>query len=168
MPESNWRQGISWSPCVSKSKNLAGVVSTNASLYQMNPPEIQNQKLVSKVSGALKNAQSQINRVDYQVAMRADILRCLLKSNVNPGSVSASAFAKTGERLNYSPAAIAEENGWVNFAAKNFSYSTPNIEFTFSNSPIKVASKTISCTKGKTTMKVKGVTPKCPKGYKKV
>ena len=167
MPESNWRQGISWSPCVSKSRKLAGVVSTNASLYQINPPEIQNQKLVSKVSGALKNAQSQINRVDYQVAMRADILRCLLKSNVNPGSVSASAFSKTGERLNYSPAAIAEENGWVNFAAKKFSYSTPNIEFTFSNSPIKVASQTISCTKGKTTVKVKGVTPKCPKGYSK-
>ena len=168
MPESNWRQGISWSPCVSKAKNLAGVVSTNASLYQMNPPEIQNQKLVSKVSGALKNAQSQINRVDYQVAMRADILRCLLKSNVTPSSVTASAFSKTGERLNYSEAAISEENGWVNFAAKKFSYSTPNIEFAFSNSPIKVVSKTISCSNGKKVVKVKGVTPKCPKGYKKV
>jgi hypothetical protein len=134
----------------------------------MNPPEIQNQKLVSKVSGALKNAQSQINKVDYQVAMRADILRCLLKSNVTPNSVTASAFSKTGERLNFSVAAISEGNGWVNFAAKKFSYSTPNIEFAFSNSPIKVVSKTISCSNGKKVVKVKGVTPKCPKGYKKV
>jgi hypothetical protein len=86
---------------------------------------------------------------------------------VTPSSVTASAFSKTGEKLNYSVAAISEENGWVNFAAKKFSYSTPNIEFAFSNSPIKVVSKTISCAKGKTTVKVKGVTPKCPKGYTK-
>ena len=94
-------------------------------------------------------------------------MRCLLKSNVTPSSVTASAFSKAGERLNYSEAAISEENGWVNFAAKKFSYSTPNIEFAFSNSPTKVVSKTISCAKGKTTVKVKGVTPKCPKGYTK-
>ena len=168
MPESAWRKGATWSPCVSNQKSLTGIVSTNASLYQLNPPQIVGQKLISKVSGALKNAQSQINRVDYQVAMRADALRCLLKMNVNPGGVKASASSSAGETLDYPSTNIVEQNGWVSFAAKKFSYSTPNIEFAFTTSVSKVASKTISCTKGKTTVKVKGVTPKCPKGYKKV
>lgn len=168
MPQSNWRKGITWSPCVSNQNNLTGIVSTNASLYQMSPPEIQNQKLVSRVSGALKNEQLQLNRVDYQVSMRADALRCLLKSKINPKSVSASTFSKSGERLNYPGMAISQENEWLNFSVKQFSYSTPNIEFSFITGPDKVSTKTISCIKGKTIIKVKGTSPKCPKGYKKV
>jgi hypothetical protein len=167
MPESAWRKGATWSPCVSNQKSLTGIVSTNASLYQMNPPEVQNQKMVSKVSGALKNAQSQINRVDYQVAMRADALRCLLKMNVNPGGVKARASSSAGETLDYPSTNIVEQNGWVNFAAKKFSYSTPNIEFAFTTSVSKVVSTTISCSNGKKVVKIKGITPKCPKGYTK-
>ena len=58
-------------------------------------------------------------------------------------------------------------DGWVNFAAKKFSYSTPNIEFAFTTSVPKVVSTTISCSNGKKFVKIKGITPKCPKGYSK-
>ena len=167
MPESAWRKGATWSPCISNQKSLTGIVSTNASLYQMNPPQIVGQKLITRVSGAHHNAKIEMNRVDYQVAMRADALRCLLKMKVNPGGVKASAFSSAGETLDYPSTNIVEQNGWVNFAAKKFSYSTPNIEFAFTTSVAKVASTTISCSNGKKVVKIKGVTPKCPKGYSK-
>jgi len=167
MPEAGWRKGVSWSPCVSNSKVLAGVVSTNASLYQMNPPELVDQKLVSRVEGAHHNSKHELNRVDYQVAMRGDVFRCLLKKNTNPTSVKATAFSSAGEVMMNPAVQMVEQNGWVNFAAKNFSYSTPNVEFVFSTPVVKTVSKTISCAKGKKIVKVKGVAPKCPKGYVK-
>ena len=113
------------------------------------------------------NAKIEMNRVDYQVAMRADALRCLLKMKVNPGGVKASAFSSAGETLDYPSTNIVEQNGWVNFVAKNFSYSTPNVEFVFSTPVVKTVSKTISCAKGKKIVKVKAAAPKCPKGYSK-
>ena len=168
MPQAHWRKGVSWSPCVSNSKVLAGVVSTNASLYQMNPPELVDQKLVSRVEGAHHNSKHELNKVDYQVAMRGDVLRCLLKKNTNPTSVKATAFSSAGEVMENPAVQMVEQNGWVNFAAKNFSYSTPNVEFVFSTPVVKTVSKTISCAKGKKIVKVKAAAPKCPKGYKKV
>jgi hypothetical protein len=134
----------------------------------MNPPELVDQKLVSRVEGAHHNSKHELNRVDYQVAMRGDVFRCLLKKNTNPTSVKATAFSSAGEVMENPAVQMMEQNGWVNFAAKNFSYSTPNVEFVFSTPVVKTVSKTISCAKGKKIVKVKAAAPKCPKGYKKV
>jgi hypothetical protein len=35
------------------------------------------------------------------------------------------------------------------------------------STPVSAVKKTITCIKGKTTKKVTGVAPKCPKGFKK-
>ena len=168
MPQAHWRKGVSWSPCFSNSKFLAGVVSTNASLFQMNPPALIDQKLVSRVAGAQHNLNNEINRIDYQVAMRADILRCLLKTKVNPSDVKVITYASKSDKLEYPTIKVVEQNNWVSFSAKNFSYSTPNIEFDFSAPISKELTSIISCTNGKKIIKVKAAAPKCPKGYKKV
>jgi hypothetical protein len=76
---------------------------------------------------------------------------------------------------------VNEKNGWLNFAARGFTYSSPTIKVkltqvqdtvaptptpTPSAKPAAAKKTTITCVKGKTTKKVTAVTPKCPSGYK--
>ncbi len=68
------------------------------------------------------------------------------------------------------------KNDWINLRAYGFTYSTPQLAISFKK-PEEAAKQetkvvapkktTITCVKGKTTKKVSGVAPKCPKGFKK-
>jgi hypothetical protein len=77
---------------------------------------------------------------------------------------------------------VNEKNGWLNFAARGFTYSSPTIKVKLSQEVVveptptpsasptaKPAAKkiTITCVKGKTSKKVTAVAPKCPSGFKK-
>jgi hypothetical protein len=64
---------------------------------------------------------------------------------------------------------------WIYISAKNFTFSAPTIKVKFTQEtaaapaavPAPIRKTTITCVKGKTTKKVSGVAPKCPKGFKK-
>jgi len=75
---------------------------------------------------------------------------------------------------------IREKDGWLSLSAKGFTFSSPTIRVVLSQEaefePVvaqvvptkKIAKKsTITCVKGKSSKKVSGVKPKCPKGFNK-
>jgi hypothetical protein len=71
---------------------------------------------------------------------------------------------------------VNEKNGWLNFAARGFTYSSPTIKvkltevtptLTPSAKPDVAKKVKITCVKGKTTKKVTAIKPKCPTGFKK-
>ena len=88
---------------------------------------------------------------------------------------------------------LNEANGWLHLGAYGFGFSAPTLKVKLGQekvapgavpapspapivAPIVVApviakpaavSKTITCTKGKTTKKISGLKPVCPAGYKK-
>ena len=75
---------------------------------------------------------------------------------------------------------VNERNGWINLSASNFEFSAPKIQVKLTQQPVsvvapatntatppKLATKTISCVKGKTLKKVTAVKPFCPVGYVK-
>ena len=91
--------------------------------------------------------------------------------------------------LSHSTFSTLNSNGWMNFSAKNFEFSTPKLMLKLTqNSPTeqvqtpapkssataaapatKPVAKTISitCSKGKVKRKVTGAPPRCPAGYRK-
>jgi hypothetical protein len=63
---------------------------------------------------------------------------------------------------------VSEKDGWLKLGAYGFTFSSPTLRVKLSQDKASTKkNSTISCIKGKVTKKVTGLTPKCPKGFKK-
>ena len=132
------------------------------------------------------------NEGTFEVAVPIKIAQCLWGVDLSK-SVSAMISATYSELGKTEIIATSSriENGTYFLSANGFHYSTPTLKVKLTQEPGKdldkvisepnqapqvstaakanviAAKKTITCTKGKTTKKVTGLTPKCPAGYKK-
>jgi hypothetical protein len=160
--------------CLSNSKDLTGIVTTNAGMYISSPPTFnkETQSLDYKVSSPHLNEAGKPNVGNYVSIVSSD---------------GSSQVATT---------AVSERNGWLYLSANGFNYSSPTVRVkltqeapaptptptptpeptptvtptptptpTLTTAPVKKT--TITCVKGKAVKKVTSVKPVCPKGYKK-
>jgi hypothetical protein len=110
--------------------------------------------------------------------MRSDVARCIYGFSNAPIKASISVLSSEGNS-DVATNVVAEKDGWIAMSANNFQFSAPIIQVKFTQDapviakpvpgPTKapVAKKTtITCVKGKTTRKVTGLKPTCPKGFK--
>lgn len=157
-------------PCLKSSKQLMGLVTTNAMMYSGEAPSFEKGFLSYRVAGLHKAPSDETWRGSYDLVMRSESARCLYKFNKAPVSASIQVVSAGGENQ-VSTTSLNEKNGWLRLGAYNFTFSSPTIRVKLTQEASAASAKakrsTISCGKGKMVKTVSGVNPKCPAGYKK-
>jgi hypothetical protein len=177
----NFNSGILGSTCEASSDQLTGMVSTNATHYLAGPPTFNaaTGEIEYKVAGPHLLPNGDLSRGTYDLTLRTDFARCLYGFSGTAVRATVSIVSDNGTSVN-AVSVVNEKNGWLNFAARGFTYSSPTIRVkltdanpaptatsTPSAKPVAAKKTTITCVKGKTTKKVTAVKPKCPSGFKK-
>ncbi len=156
--------------CLDKEKTLAGVVTTNSTMYIDGPPVFKDDTLDYKVAAThFEDDGTTLFKGSYELIMSSTVARCIYKFTSAPISASVSITSESGV-ANTATTVISEKNGWLKLGAYGFTFSSPTVRVKLSQEAVKpVALKkiTITCVKGKTSKKVTAVKPKCPTGYRK-
>lgn len=106
----------------------------------------------------------------YDLLMRSDAARCLYGFSNAPVQATISITGEQSQKV--AVTSMTESNGWIKLSAYGFNFSTPTIKVKLTqerkSAPVvkPAPKKTITCTKGKTTRKISGTSPKCPSGFK--
>ena len=156
--------------CLDKEKTLAGVVTTNSTMYIDGPPVFEDGMLDYKVASTHYEADGvTLFKGTYELIMSSTVARCIYKFTSAPISATVSITSENGE-ANTATTVISEKNGWLKLGAYGFTFSSPTVRVKLSQEvvkPVALKKTTITCVKGKTSKKVTAVKPKCPTGYRK-
>ena len=159
--------------CLNQSNTLAGLVTTNSTMYIDGPPTYDATKgsLDYKVASTHFEADGKtVFKGSYELLMSSSVARCIYKFTNAPVKASVSVTSESGEP-NVATVVINEKNNWLTLGAYNFTFSAPTVSVKLTQdkapavTPIKPTVKKITCVKGKVTKVV--TTAKCPAGYKK-
>ena len=151
-----------------------GVVTTNASIYQGEPPSFDGESFDYKVAGVHNKTNGEVFKGSYDLVLDSKFARCLYKFTSAPIKASVS-ITNTDGNTSVATSTFIEKNGWIKLSANGFTFSSPKISIklsqeksgtTTTTSPTTKKS-TITCVKGMVVKKVSAVSPKCPAGYKK-
>lgn len=169
--------------CSDKSGNLAGVVTTNSLLYSAGPPTFNKdtESLDYQLASPHFESTGKVTTGSYDLLIRADVARCIYGFSKAPISATISIVSSEGD-AKAATTVLGERNGWLFVSAQGFGFSSPTVKVkltqeapvvvtptpTASPAPsTKAANKTtITCIKGKSSKKVVGIKPICPKGFK--
>lgn len=151
-----------------------GLVTTNAVGYSWNPPVFSDGFLNYKMAGLHYNKDGTIAHGTYDLIMRSDVARCLYGFSNAPISASVQIIAADGTNENIATSVVAERDGWLKIAAYGFTFSSPTARVkiqvakgTSSIGQTKQPRSTLVCQKGSKKVKISGMKPQCPKGWKK-
>ena len=179
-----WSAGDSIKKCLGDSKNLTGIVTTNAGMYVASPPTFNQatQSLDYKVTSPHFNDTGKANVGNYNLVIGSEAARCIYGFTKAPISATVSIISADGT-AQVASTTVNEKNGWIYLSANGFTYSAPTVRVKLTQeaekpavTPTPSASKapiavpkllTITCIKGKITKKVSGTKPVCPAGYKR-
>jgi len=167
--------GNSFNGCLTN--GFSGLVTTNSSIYEGNPPSWDGASLNYKVAGVHLDPQGNVFQGSYDLILKSDLARCLYKLSKAPISATIS-VVDVGGSSTVTTSSFSESNGWAHMLARGFTFSSPTLIVKFkqdavsatpSTQPVVQAQKkiTITCIKNKVTKMVTGVKPVCPAGYKK-
>ena len=183
----NFNSGVLGNKCSTSNNELTGMVSTNSTQYLAGPPSFNSAtgELEYKVAGPHLLPNGELSRGTYDLSLKADFARCLYGITGTAVRATVSILSESGTAIN-AVSVVNEKNGWLNFAARGFTYSSPTIKVKLTQvqdtvtptptptpSATSIATRTaakkttIICVKGKTSKKVTAVKPKCPSGFKK-
>jgi len=175
--------------CV-KPNAIAGVVMSNATVYQGEPPSWNSRDftLDYKVAAPHLTPTGKEFKGNYQLRINSDFARCIYGLKNVPLTATVSVIGSEGASK-IATSSISMRDDWINFNVSGFTFSTPTIKVQLAeakNEPIVEAKNevaptnsvtsavsqpqkksSITCIKGKVTKKVTAVKPKCPAGYKK-
>jgi hypothetical protein len=120
-----------------------------------------------KVASPHLNSKGDVFKGTYDLLMASDVARCLYGFTSAP--VRASIQIVNADGVNsVATTVVSEKDGWLKLGAYGFTFSSPTLRVKLSQDKASTKkNSTISCIKGKVTKKVTGLTPKCPKGFKK-
>lgn len=170
--------------CNPSDNQLTGIVTTNSNMFVAAPPDFnrEDQTLDYKVSSPHFLPDGSVFKGVYNLVMRSDYARCLYKFTNAPVSASISILSADGTSQ-VATTVLGERDGWLFLSASNFTFSSPILKVKLTQeaapavTPKEAASptakipasakSTITCVKGKVKMKVTGLKPICPAGYKK-
>ena len=159
--------------CLNKSNTLAGLVTTNSTMYIDGPPtyDASQGSLDYKVASTHYEADGKTEfKGTYELFMSSSVARCIYKFTNAPVKASVSVTSENGEP-NVATIVVNEKNNWLTLGAYNFTFSSPTVSVKLTQdkpqvvTPPKPVLKKITCVKGKVTKKI--VASKCPTGYKK-
>jgi hypothetical protein len=180
---SEWN-AYSWG--VSKSGNCQiedgkiALVSSNATLYSVNPPawDPVEQSLAYRVGSLHLDHTGALHKGNFNLAVPKNFAKCLWGQNIFNAKATV-AITNTDGTNNVATSVLSQDDQMIYFKVAGFTFSTPQIKVkleipkveptptpTATIKPVPVQ-KTITCIKGKLVKKVSAVTPKCPVGFKK-
>jgi hypothetical protein len=151
--------------CLNQSNTLAGLVTTNSTMYIDGPPTYDAGKgsLDYKVASTHFEADGKtVFKGSYELLMSSSVARCIYKFTSAPVKASVSVTSESGEP-NVATVVVNEKNNWLTLGAYNFTFSAPTVSVKLTQDKAPIVKK-ITCIKGKIT-KVVAAT-KCPAGYK--
>jgi hypothetical protein len=169
--------------CFTSTPGLKGIVTTNSTVYSAGPPEFKDGTLNYQVSAPHFNTDGSTPfKGNYNLVMRSDTARCIYGFSKAPINATISILSSEGI-TDISTSTLKETNGWLYLNANNFEFSAPVIKIKLSQdaavtppapspsasasaAPVAAKKTSITCVKGKTTKKVLGIKPTCPKGFK--
>ena len=114
--------------CLSNSKELTGIVTTNAGMYISSPPTFnkESQSLDYKVSSPHLNEAGKPNVGNYYLILNSDAARCIYGFTKAPISATVSIVSSDGSSQ-VATTAVSERNGWLYLSANGFNYSSPTV-----------------------------------------
>ena len=168
------------SQCFKDTGNVTGIVTTNSTQYSAGPPKfVQSEGTLNyQVAAPHYTTNKSVFRGTYDLVIRSDVARCIYGFSKAPINATLSITSSDGAPQ-IATTVIGERNGWLYLRAKNFEFSAPVIKAKLTQDveiapaeQIKVKAKTkkqttITCSKGNEVIRIYGVKPKCPAGYKK-
>ena len=165
-PKSNYKVNDDFQNCLDKETGISGLLTTNATVYDPNPPSwsAKDATLTYQVAGPELLSDGSKNRGNYLLAIRADVASCLWKSDLKNAKATVEVTNGDGTSgTQIATTSLSQKNGWLYFSASGFHFSAPTIKVKLMST--KVTS--ITCYKGQTKKLVTGSNLKCPAGYKK-
>ena len=152
---------------------VAGIVMSNATVYQSEPPSWNSTDLTLDYKVAaphLTPSGSEFLGI-YQLKINSIFARCIYGFQNVPLVATISVVGDEGT-TKIATSSMTVGTDWIDFNVSGFTFSAPTIKVQLSEAKKSVVSKapkksSITCTKGKLTKKVNGLAPKCPVGYKK-
>lgn len=178
--------GRSITSCL-KNEDVIGVVTTNAMVYQGEPPtwNSQTESLDYRVAAPHLQPNGELFLGSYNLKIDEEIARCIYGFGNAPLRASISIVAPDGQ-ARVATSTFSKQDKWLVFSVNGFTYSTPQIKVklieekkpevaTTTAQPGSTAGgqvaakkvKTVVCRKNKLVKKVTAAAPVCPKGYKK-
>ena len=131
----------------------------------MQPCNKSSQTLEYKVAAPHLTSSGEVFRGTYNLAIRSEIARCIYKFTSAPVSGTISVINSDGSTT-VATTALGEKNGWIYLSANGFTFSSPIIKIKLTQvSNKKLSPTSIACYRGNKIKNIKGINPKCPKGY---
>ena len=159
---------------------LSGFVSSNALLYSTRAPEWNpsSNSLGYQLASTHLDHDGNVNRGNLDLVLSPELTKCLWKFNpadIQSASVQIS-YANGDPIVGISTIKVVKN--WVYINVSGYTFSDPYVQIKMVSSRVesideptiivKVQKKiSIVCVKGKTSKTIKGVSPKCPSGFKK-
>jgi hypothetical protein len=115
-------------PCLSGGNEVLGIVTTNAMVYQPEPPRFERGFLNYKVSGMhYLPGGEELALGSYDLVMRSSVARCLYNISQAPLSAKVTVVNDRGDRV-FATTTVSEKNGWLRLSAKGFTFSNKTIK----------------------------------------
>jgi hypothetical protein len=144
----------------SPSNSVIGVSTTNASFYNPNPPiyDPKDGSLKYTVASPHFAEDSQTaNEGYYSLKLKSDFAGCIWGNSLESAKATISVLSDGGVQQ-VATTTMGTSDGFIDFEAADFHYSTPTIKVSLT--------ETIKCSKGKILKNISGVKPACPSGFR--
>ena len=155
------------SKCTKSVNSLAGLIFTNASVFSSGAPAFNKVEgtLDYKVASPHTKPDGTLTSGTYDLVLNSTVARCIYGFSKAPISATVSVLSNDGQ-AQVATTIINEKNGFFRMGAYGFGFSAPTIKMKITQTGAAGAKTTITCVKGKSSKKVTGVNPACPKGFK--
>ena len=175
--------------CFLSGTGIKGIVTSNATVYGNGPPEFNNADgtLNYKVAAPHYTPGGNEFLGVYQLKINNKFARCIYGLQEVPLVATVSIVGNDGV-AKVATSSFSMNSNWIDFNVSGFTFSAPTIKVQLMEAkkentietkveaqlplvssqvlPKVSQKKSITCIKGKTTKKVTGTNPKCPKGFK--
>jgi hypothetical protein len=125
-----------------KNKGVAGMVFTNATVYDANPPAFAGGSLGYKVAGFhyLSDGKTLFEGT-YDLLLRSDVARCIYRFSSAPISATVQVVGAAGEQK-VATTSVSEKDGWLKLGAYGFTFSENKIVATLTQASTGNSSST--------------------------
>ncbi|MEY4365597.1 MAG: hypothetical protein RLZZ305_941 [Actinomycetota bacterium] len=115
--------------CIKSATGVAGIVSTNSTLYSEGPPSFNATKKTLDYKVAAPHYEkdgTSVFKGRYNLMIRSDVARCIYKFTSAPISSTIEVIEENGTPST-AITNVSETNGWVRLDASGFSFSAPTV-----------------------------------------
>jgi len=125
------------SPCITSTKDLVGLVTSNSMLYSGSAPVFQDGSMQYKVTSLhyLPDGVTPFQGT-YNLVIRSSAARCLYKFSSAPVQAVVEVINPNGTNQ-IAATTLTESDGWLRLAATGFTFSSPTLKFKLIQSAVE-------------------------------